>query len=50
MHIHGMIVVGDNNHFGGIVVAPFEEDDVGKKTIEDMVEKVCGVLNRIKEL
>ncbi len=48
IHIHGMIVVGDNNHFGGIIVAPFEEDDIGKKTVEDMVEKVCDVLDKIK--
>ncbi len=47
MHIHGMIVVGDNNHFGGIIVTPFEEDDVGKKTVNDTVEKVCGLLNKI---
>lgn len=49
MHIHGMIVVGDNNHFGGIIVAPFEEDDIGKKTVDDTVEKVCDILNKIKK-
>lgn len=48
MHIHGMIVVGDNNHFGGIIVAPFEDDDVGKKTVDDTVGKVCNLLNKIK--
>jgi len=49
MHIHGMIVVGDNNHFGGIIVAPFEDDELGKKTVDDMVEKVCGLLGKIKK-
>ena len=48
MHIHGMIVVGDNNHFGGIIVAPFKEDDIGKKTVDDTVDKVCGLLKKIK--
>ena len=48
MHIHGMIVVGDNNHFGGIVVAPFGEDETGKKTIEDTMEKVCTLAKRLK--
>lgn len=49
MHIHGMIVVGDNNHFGGAVAVPFEKDDVGKKTIDDTVDKVCWLLDRIKK-
>jgi len=49
MHIHGMIVVGDNNHFGGIIVVPFEEDDIGKKTIDDTVDKVCWLLNKLKK-
>jgi len=45
MHIHGMIVVGDNNHFGGTVVVPFKEDDFGKKTVKDTINKVCEVLS-----
>lgn len=49
MHIHGMIVVGDNNHFGGIIVAPFEQDDIGKKTVDDTVDKVCNLLNKLKK-
>ena len=48
MHIQGMIVVGDNNHFGGAIAAPFEQDTVGKKTVDDVVDKVCGLLKRIK--
>ena len=48
MHIHGMIVVGDNNHFGGIVVSPFKEDAIGKKTVDDTMEKVCDLLNKLK--
>ena len=47
MHIHGMIVVGDNNHFGGTVVVPFEEDDFGKKTVDDTLEKVFGLVTKI---
>ncbi|MBU0628180.1 MAG: flavodoxin family protein [Nanoarchaeota archaeon] len=49
MHIQGMLVVGDNNHFGGTIVAPFEEDVVGKKTIDDTVDKVCELLKKIKK-
>jgi multimeric flavodoxin WrbA len=48
MHIHGMIVVGDDSHFGGIVVFPFEKDEEGKKTIERTVNKVVEVLKMIK--
>lgn len=49
MHIHGMIVVGDNNHFGGTVMAPFDQDAVGKKTVDDAVDKVCGLLKKMKK-
>ncbi len=49
MHIHGMIVVGDNNHFGGTVVHPFKEDEVGKKTVDDTLEKVFGLLGKINK-
>ena len=45
--IHGMIVVGDNNHFGGIVVSPFDKDEVGKRTVDDTVDKVCEVLSMV---
>lgn len=48
MHINGMIIVGDNNHFGGTIAAPFEEDNFGKKTVDDTIEKVCDLLNKIK--
>jgi len=46
MHIHGMIVVGDNNHFGGIIVAPFDGDTIGKKTIDDTIDKVCTLTRK----
>jgi hypothetical protein len=29
MHIHGIIVVGDNNHFGGILKTPIKKDKEG---------------------
>lgn len=48
MHINGMIIVGDNNHFGGTVVVPFEEDEFGKKTVTDTTNKVCDLLEKIK--
>lgn len=48
MHIHGMIVVGDGNHFGGGIVVPFEQDGIGKKTVDDTIENVCDLLNKLK--
>jgi multimeric flavodoxin WrbA len=50
MHIQGIIVVGDNSHFGGIVQAPFEKDDIGKKTVEDTINKVCETLSLLKKV
>jgi multimeric flavodoxin WrbA len=44
MHIHGMIVVGDNSHFGGIAVRPASQDEVGQKTVLDTASKLCDVL------
>ena len=48
MHIHGMIVVGDNNHFGGIVYAPAESDITGMQTVADTINKICDVLEMIR--
>ncbi len=48
MHIHGMIVVGDNSHFGGIVHVPAESDEVGMQTVRDTIGKICDVLGMIK--
>lgn len=47
MHIHGMIVVGDNAHFGGIAWNPAEEDTAGMKTVLDTANKLCDVLELI---
>ncbi len=48
MHIHGMIVVGDGAHFGGIATKPVESDDVGLKTVRDTVNMLCDTLSRLK--
>ncbi len=48
MHIHGMIVVGDNSHFGGLVHAPAESDEAGMQTVRDTIGKICDVLEMIK--
>lgn len=48
MHIHGMIVVGDNSHFGGITVKGVESDDVGMKTVDDTANKLCDTLNLLR--
>jgi len=47
MHINGMIVVGDNNHFGGTAVVPFESDETGKETVRATAEKICDLLEKI---
>jgi multimeric flavodoxin WrbA len=49
MHIHGIIVVGDNNHFGGIVKAPFDKDEEGVKTVKATAEKLCQVISLVKK-
>jgi multimeric flavodoxin WrbA len=48
MHIHGMIVVGDNSHFGGIAVRPAIEDKMGQETIRATANKICDVLERFR--
>jgi multimeric flavodoxin WrbA len=48
MHIHGMIVVGDGAHFGGIATKPVESDDVGLKTVRDTVNMLGETLSRFK--
>lgn len=48
MHIHGMLVVGDMSHFGGIALKPVESDEVGLKTVRDTVNMVCETLERFK--
>ncbi len=45
MHIHGMIVVGDNSHFGGIAVRPAEKDDIGLATVDATANKLCDLLD-----
>jgi len=47
MHIHGMIVVADDNHFGGTVHNPFSEDEFGQETVKSTTEKVCRLLKRL---
>jgi len=48
MHIHGMIVIGDNAHFGGITWNPVEEDSIGMQTVSETVKKLCEVLELIQ--
>ncbi|MDK2893143.1 flavodoxin family protein [Methanohalophilus sp.] len=49
MHIHGMIVVGDGGHFGGITRKPSADDNEGMKTVIDTANKVCDVLDLMKK-
>lgn len=49
MHIHGMIIVGDNSHFGGIVYAPAESDVMGMQTVSGTINKICDVLEMIRQ-
>ena len=49
MHIHGMIIVGDGGHFGGITRKASADDDEGMKTVTDTANKVCDVLDLMKK-
>jgi multimeric flavodoxin WrbA len=49
MHIQGMIVVGDDSHFGGIAVRPAAEDRIGRKTVVSSANKLCDLLERTKK-
>ncbi|HUS76165.1 MAG TPA: flavodoxin family protein [Methanothrix sp.] len=49
MHIHGMIIVGDDAHFGGIAVRPAAEDRIGRKTVVATANKLCDLLERIEK-
>lgn len=49
MHIHGMIVVGDGGHFGGILQKPAMDDEEGMKTAVDTINNVCDVLEMMKK-
>ena len=49
MHIHGMIVVGDNSHFGGIAVKDVDSDEEGLKTVDDTANKLCDTLLRLNQ-
>jgi hypothetical protein len=49
MHIQGMIVVGDDAHFGGIAVRPAAEDRIGRKTVVASAKKLCDLLLLKKE-
>jgi multimeric flavodoxin WrbA len=48
MHIQGMIVVGDDKHFGGIAVRPAAEDRIGRTTVIGSANKLCDLLERIR--
>ncbi len=48
MHIHGMIVVGDMSHFGGIAFKPVDSDEVGIKTVKDTITLMCETLARFR--
>jgi multimeric flavodoxin WrbA len=49
MHIQGMIVVGDDAHFGGIAVRPAAEDRIGRKTVVASANKLCDLLERTEK-
>jgi len=47
MHIHGMIVVGDNSHFGGTLQREAAEDAVGMETARATINKICDTIELI---
>ncbi len=46
MLVHGMVVVGDNNHFGGTIHRTLE-DEVGSATMQATFEAVADLLERL---
>lgn len=48
LHINGMIVVGNDSHFGGTVHGAFEDDAFGKKTVNGTVNKVMEIIGKFK--
>ncbi|HIH69319.1 flavodoxin family protein [Methermicoccus shengliensis] len=48
MHISGMVVVGDDSHFGGTVVHPYAEDEFGRQTVRNTASKLCDVLDMLR--
>lgn len=48
MHIHGMVIMGDGGHFGGILKKPAAEDEEGMQTAVDTINKLCDVLEMMK--
>jgi len=49
MHMQGIIVVGDNSHFGGIAVRPAYEDRIGRKTVVASANKLCDLLEKTRK-
>jgi multimeric flavodoxin WrbA len=49
MQIHGMVVVGDGSHFGGIAVGPAQDDVVGIETARAATMKLCDVLDLMQK-
>ncbi|MFW6449639.1 MAG: flavodoxin family protein [Nanoarchaeota archaeon] len=45
MFIQGMVVVGDNSHFGGAVVSDFKDDETGKDTVDGVIDAVKSQLS-----
>jgi multimeric flavodoxin WrbA len=48
MLVHGMVLVGDNNHFGGTVHNPLENDEFGNSTSENTFSAIKDLLERLK--
>lgn len=44
MHIHGMVVIGDDGHFGGALVDPFLADNEGILTVDRSIAKMVRLL------
>lgn len=48
MLIHGMMIMGDNNHFGGTLQAPWAKDEFGSQTLDDSIHALMENLSRFK--
>ena len=44
MHIQGMVIAGDDSHFGGTLQEPASKDEYGIQTIDRTIHKVCRLI------
>ena len=49
MLVHGMVIAGDNSHFGGTVHNPYDDDISGNETIQGTLQSLADLVKRLNE-